>query len=359
MTPVRSLALLVTTAAAIAAPRPAGAGTSAVRHVPPAEAEAGEPLALRCQVARAWESTLVLRYRPGDGGAWAAAPFQRSADDSWKASVPAAAVRPPGLEYYIESAGEGASTAQFASAALPHRVMVRERGEDLRRVRDLARVGGGRSQLHLAGEYVDYGDRQVGDLQVPDRYYRIDADFSYRLLSYPLKTLRVGYTRLLGATLERETADPGACPTTDCAFDTGFKVGGWFELTFALREGAELDARGMFIATEDGFNVGGRGELRIGVENATHVAFGAEIAADVGSAGFFRLGWYTVPHLPMAATVEVTDFPASRRPTGIRLIYDISYPMPSGLRIGARVGYQARDELIGGASGGLNAALDF
>ena len=59
------------------------------------------------------------------------------------------------------------------------------------------------------------------------------------------------------------------------------------------------------------------------------------------------------------ATVEVTDVPASLRATGVRLLYEVFYPLPNGLRLGARVGYAARDQYVGGPTGGLSVTYDF
>jgi hypothetical protein len=81
--------------------------------------------------------------------------------------------------------------------------------------------------------------------------------------------------------------------------------------------------------------------------------------ADVGSSGYFRLGWGTVPDVPMSATVEVTDMPDSQRPTGVRLYYDIARSVGHGVRLGLRVGYAARVQSVAGFTSGANAMLDF
>ena len=120
-----------------------------------------------------------------------------------------------------------------------------------------------------------------------------------------------------------------------------------------------FDGRGMFTANQDGFALGARGELRAGVADGNHLAAAIEYMADVGTVGSMRLGWATVPRVPMAMTIEITDLPSSDRATGIRLLYDAFYPMPTGLRLGARVGYSARDQIIAGPSAGLSASYDF
>lgn len=335
----------------------APARAESVRHLPPAEATAGAPIEIVAEVARAWDATLTLHYRPVAAGAWSTAAFTRTEEDAWRAVVPGDAVAWPGVEYYIDSVapGDGArATPEFASAAAPHTVRIVRTRHEIRRERDLARVDRGRSRIHVAGEYVDYGRR--GDLR--DAYYRIDADFAYRLLTYPLEQIRFGYARMLGdvPNSELEAPPPGE---PERSKHVGFKVGGWFEVRLGLGDGVDLDARGMVLATNVGFGVGGRGELRFGVEDGNHVAVAVEAIQDIGTTTGFRLGWATVPRLPMAATVEVTDMPSEIRAAGVRFVYDVALPLSEGTRIGGRIGYQARDSDVGGLSGGANLTMDF
>jgi hypothetical protein len=331
------------------------ARASNVRHVAPAEANPGSALVLTATVSRAWETTIEVRYRPLGATAWASAEFRREGDTEYTATIPSETVRPPGLEYFIVD--------HFASAEDPHRVNVYQDRKTLWRESVLERRGDRRARVHLSAQYVDYGSREIREHDIPDRYYRLDADFSYLLLNFPLKALRFGYTRMLGETPYSSRGQDTGCPAggdaEECTFDAGFKVGGWFELGFAIRDGIELDARGMVMATSEGFNVGGRGEFRVGVVDSTHVALGGESISEVGNAAFVRLGWGTVPGFPMAATVEVTDFPAEHRATAVRLLYDVARPFEGGFRVGLRLGYQARDQQVGGVTAGLNTTFDF
>jgi hypothetical protein len=353
--------LIALVAAALAAPSVAAAGT--VRHVPLAEAEAGEEITVEATAAHAWESTIRLHVKPVLGSRWTATEFGRQGD-RLAAVIPPAQVLAPGFDYYIDSIGkDGAVVAEFASIEAPHRVVVRRSSTDVRRDNELARYGGRRSRVEGTAEWVDFGTRRFRNgtmsRRIPDRYYRIDGSYSFLILAYPLKAFRIGYTQLLGTTpdVERQAA---TCADLDaCDLESGFKVGGWFELRFSVKDGVEIDTRGTVMATRDGFNVGGRTELRFGVEDGNHVALGAEALAEVGTAAYFRLGWDTVPYLPMTAAVELLDYPADRRATGVRLVYDVAYPFPGGLRIGARASYQARDEQVGGFGGGVHAGVDF
>ena len=314
-----------------------------VKHVPVAEADEGKDLAL-VAMASPTVPKLVLHYRRLGTDKYGEQELVRKEAGDWVAVVPAAQVVAPGLEYYLEAGG----AAVFASAEHPHETRIAVTDVASRRDRDELRARGRRSRIHSLVEWVDYGKHGARNLE--DHYYRIDADFSYKLWAYPLEELRVGYTRLIGT---KTTAD-GMGNT-----DAGYKVAGWVELGLAPIEGIGLDGRMMVLATQSGFSVGGRGELRVGVKDGTHVASGVEYMADVGTAGFFRFGWGTVPKTPMSATVEITKLPASSSDLGIRFYYDLTRQLNDVLRIGVRVGYAARNQELGGVTGGAQAMVDF
>ena len=358
---IRISAIVAIVCAAAPAAR---AATARVFHVPPAEATSGNDLVLEAQVDRAWASSLEVQYRLIGEGPWSRAAFARG-EAGYIATVPGDVVAPPGIEYFILGYEDGASSAHFASEADPHRVHVYRGEDEVRALTELERVGGRRARIRVAGELVNYGSREIEGARISDYYYRVEADLTYRLLKYPLHALRFGFTRLEGIVPQTARGD-GMCPAEAdepdlhrCEFEAGLAGGGWVELRWRLARRVDLDTRAMVQATPAGFSVGGRGELRFGEEDGSHVALGGEAIDEVGSAYFVRLGWDTVPYLPMAATVEVTDFPAPHRARGVRLVYDVAHPMPTGLRVGARLGYQARDQDIGGATLGFNAAFEF
>ncbi|HTL37883.1 MAG TPA: hypothetical protein VL326_32350 [Kofleriaceae bacterium] len=327
----------------------ASAGTASaqgVRHVPPAETEANKDLSLVAEAAPT-TPTLVAHIRQRGTQAFSAIELVRKDEGSWVAVVPATSVMPPGIDYYL-TAGDA---PVFATPEWPHTVEVLASANSERRGRDMLRTQGRRSRVATTGEWVEFGNHTG---QTADHYYRFDADFSYRLWQYPLETIRVGYTRLLGTT----PMDPN-CSGSDCTTDAGFKVGGWFELGLAPVEGIQFDGRMSFMATQEGFGVGGRGEARLGDRNASHVALGVEYLAAVGTNGFFRLGWGTVPGVPMSATVEITNLPATHRDPGVRLYYDIARDVGGGVRVGLRVGYAARIQSVAGFTGGAGASVEF
>jgi hypothetical protein len=294
-----------------------------------------------------------VHYRIAGTTAYTTAELVRRDDQSWVAVVPATVVTAPGVEYYLDAGG----APVFATAATPHRTRVEVTAATERRMRDEAESKGRRSRVRTSFEWTDYGTRTVGGNALVDRYYRVDADFAYRLWAYPLEELRVGYTRLVG-----DTETTGMCPlgvSSPCTSEAGFKVAGWFELGLAPVHGIGLDARMIVLATQGGFAVGGRGELRVGSRDATHVATGVEHVADVGTTGFFRLGLGAVKRVPMAATLEITNLPSQTRETGVRLLYDVGGLVVDNVRLGVRLGYAAREQGIFGFTTGAHASIDF
>lgn len=324
----------------------ASAHAQSVKHVPPADAEQGKQLELVAQ-APATTPKLVAQVRTTGGTEWTAIELVRREDSSWVAVVPAASVTAPGVDYYIVAGDQPV----FATTEWPHMLPVTVAADDERRARDMIRHKARRSRVQVMGDWVEYGGTPIGGGdKLTDHYYRVDADFSYRLWTYPLEEIRVGYTRLLGDTANRDNLMTN---------EAGFKVAGWFELGLAAVEGVRLDARMIVMATQTGFAVGGRGEARLGDRDQSHVALGVEYLADVGTSGFFRLGWGTVPKVPMSATVEITNLPASYRDTGVRLYYDVAREVAPGVRVGLRVGYAARNQAVAGFTGGAGAAVEF
>ena len=342
------LSLLIGAGTASAADRPS------VYHVPVAEAETGDDLVITADVGAGWSETLELRYRIARQGPWQVSVFERTSDTRYRAAVPAERIAPPVLEYYIASpAGD-----HFASERSPHPVIVAPPEKELIVATELARFDNRRARLRAAAELVDFGDREINGETVADSYYRLEVDFTYRVLSLPLRAFRLGFTQMLGDTPATRLGD-GTCPAEGCTVDAGFRVGGFAELQWRVTRHIDFDSRVLIQATPDGFGFGGRGELRFGDETASHFAVGGEAITEVGTNFFVRLGWATVPRFPMAATIALTDYPSSHRAHGVRLIYDVAYELGHGIRAGGRVGYQARDEGIGGLATGLNATVEF
>ena len=274
---------------------------------------------------------------------------------SWVAVVPARrSSRRPASSTTSPRATSPCSRRPSGRTALR---VVRARGRRAPRARHDPRARAIARASTRAGEWVDYGTRNVdGHARSRDHYYRFDADFSYRLWSYPLEEIRVGYKRLLGDTQAQ------MCPsTTPCTEQAGFKVGGWFELGLAPIEGIRFDARAIVIAAQDGFDPGGaargaarhaRGQPRRA--SAASTSRRSARTATSGSAGATvpqRCRWRRRSRSRTCR--RRIAIPACGSTTTSRAT------SAAGVRLGIRVGYAARTQQVAGFTGGAGATVEF
>jgi hypothetical protein len=70
--------------------------------------------------------------------------------------------------------------------------------------------------------------------------------------------------------------------------------------------------------------------------------------------------WDTVPEVPMALTIDLSQRPNESGPTGTRLLYDVGLETSESLTLDARLGYASRSGGVdGGFVAGLGAAYEF
>jgi hypothetical protein len=224
-------------------------------------------------------------------------------------------------------------------------VVVDELPAQLRQARLLAARDGRRAEVSARFDLVSYTSSGAP----ADGYYRVEGAVGYLLLALPVKTLRFGYIDQHG---QHDLGGAGGM------MRTRFR-GGWSEVTLALSDGLEVDARVVALVNDKSFDVGGRGEVRVGIEHGSHIALGFEWFGGAGAAGHFRLAWDTVPRFPMSAAIEIGTYPVPGGDLGVRFIYDVTRELPHGVDIGARVSYQARDQDSGGLTGGLHGRFSF
>lgn len=95
-------------------------------HSSPAEAPSGEPLQVDGSLAPGDEpiKRVVLKYR-GPREEWVEAPMELQYGDLYRGVIPAKAMKPPGVEYFVEgTTASGARVLLFMTAARPARVAV-------------------------------------------------------------------------------------------------------------------------------------------------------------------------------------------------------------------------------------------
>ena len=335
----------------------------AVHHDPVAWAEADAELIVRAQIVSAHRlGSVVLHYRhPGEMD-YRSAPFGRTGE-GWAAHVPAAEMIPGVLEYFIASEAQGAMTLHFASPSAPHPLIVIGESEQRWRRELLAFHYGNRSRFQLASEYVDFGGRRViaddsgNKVDIRDHYWRLEGDYTYRILAW-IYSIRLGVGLIRGDTYQLGDFDSmGQRPQLRVLDPVGLTYG-FAEVRFRLSRIARLDLRTTLGAGPLHFDGGAGGTLIIGDEPGTHFALGIDGVTSVGARGFLRLGWNTVPRVPMSFTIEITNLPFNGN-VGGRVFLSAGYRFNRYFSASAYLGYATRDFRIGGPGLGLNTSFEF
>ncbi len=329
--------------------------TARILHSPVNQTRTGKG-ALRFRVLHP-EATaaIVVRYRALGGGAVGQVVAERGVG-GWVVEVPEEAVRPPGFSYWaVERLSDGNERPIFASEQDAHPVHVFDAAVDARMHDRLDGIGWKRSQMTLHGEYVDFGRRHIEgyaeDLTF-DRYYRMQAIYSYSILGV-VDRIEIGGGHFRG---EAAPLDPAELPedgSPEVGMDYGQAAITWFALP-VLRFRTSL----LFGFSQEGFETGAGAQMMIGRPWITNFTLGMEGVTRLGYSGHIRLGWATVPHVPMGASVVVTNFPAGED-SGVRLLYDLGYEFSRAFVIRATAGYQGRTSVTGGPSVALEIAARF
>lgn len=358
---VSSISLLSCILLANAAPAPAqtrvaakGAdskapGRSTVLHIPPSEAAAEDELRLVAVVDAAWvEASLVVKYRPrGSSGAFAESPFERSSAGGYFASLPASAMRRPGVEYYIAGQlPDGTEVLHFASPDAPHAIAVAPSLQVRWAEKERQRLGGHVSEVSLDVRGHNFGNR----FQNTDQFLRGELEWTHRLLTRWLYSISLGYGFIEGRT-------PGDT-TSDAVVEPRGARYGYAGVRLRLHRSLWADAQASMGFSRDGFIVGGGGALTLGRPWRSNISFGAEYLVDMGPSAWFRLQWDTVPPFLMGATVYKTDLPGAALANGSFVIYDISYPVSPRFQVRGSLSFGSRDG-PGHFGGGLGTTFAF
>ncbi len=318
-----------------------------VLHAPPGYASRGDAISLVAVVDDAWSETdIVLRYRAAGDDAFIQVSFQRSSVGGYHAVIPARAVRPPGVEYYIAGVlPDGGERLHFASAEAPHRVRVEVPPGDRWVGRELARIHHRRNHFGLVVEGQDF-DNRFGNR---DRYVRGEATWTYRLVSR-LYSFHLGYGFIEGETPRSEAPD-----TTSRKEGARYGFGG---VRLRLHESFYVDGRALLGFSRDGFIVGASTQVTLGKPHRSSVNLGAELLEDLRGSLWIRLQWDTVPPMLMGASIIKTDLPGATLTGGSFIQYDASYPITDRIWVGGKLSYGSRDG-PGFFGGGVTTSVDF
>jgi hypothetical protein len=253
---------------------------------------------------------------------------------------------------------DGQRVAVFASRGAMHEVQVRDPEPVRQEKAALEQVGGRRSVVTSLVEYVHFGRvtadviSEAGTLErrtIDDRYYRIEAGYTYRMLG------TIAEFGIRGGMVRGRSLVPGQ--TDPSKYDVGLNYGA---PTIRLRAGDGVHFEGTLLTsvTEIGFSTGGGGAVILGNPYGRRLMLGFESIQTFGTRFYSRLD-LSLPHgIGIAPMVEVTNMPHADR-YGVRLLSELSFQLGGGLQAAARLGYQARDADSGGLSGGASVSYAF
>ena len=346
-----ALALVPRVAAAddAAAPQVASAppvARATLLHVPVATASSAAPIELVAVIDGAWaEPLLVARYRPM-GGAWREAPFERSSAGGWYATIPAAAVLPPGAEYYIVGRGTDGEAAHFASEAAPQPIRVDPSVVDRLAELDRRRTDNRTEAVAFDTDAHDFTNRYGGK----DWFVRSELRWTHRL-STRLHSIGFGFGVIQG-----RTPAQGGNDATDEVMAGRY---GLAEVRLRPHPSLFVDGRLTLGVSHAGFLRGIGGAITFGKPWRANLSVGAELLDDLGPTAYVRLQWDTAPPLLMGAAIVRSDLPgAVVDAAGLYLRYDVAYRLSHAFGLRGALSYGARD---GGAGlgGGLGLETTF
>ncbi len=345
---------------------------------PLSRAVPGQPLQLAflirmpSAIGQAW---LFVRP-PGDPG------FRRldliaDGDAYLRATIEAAMVRTPRLEWYVEASSRGTDREVSPILGSQQEPMV----TTIDAVVTEAPIEANRSHIDAHVDYVDF-DGGLG--KGFDQYYQAEIDFMYRFLD-PVYSVRLGFGTMSGTGGPKDIID--ADTSDNCLDESGsYKCRKvtfsyvYTELEYRLRPNIALMVRPQagLLTTDStpgmennrcatsvdlegcGFHTrfGGRGRIRFGSESGTNLIVGAGFTKGVGTLLEAAYNWLPSASVPVQLTVQVTDMPVPEN-FGVRLIGDVGWRKLSWFYPSLRLSYQARDIDHAGFSGGLAMNFDW
>ena len=364
---LRAAALALLLAAPLSAePARADAAHPTLHHAPPSTALSGQVLSIEARITHPERVKRALCvFRTPARSELREVTFRRG-HRHYVAVVPASEMRAPWFAYSVElELLDGGRTSVFASRSAPHVVQVAEERIDLRERALLARLEGRRSVLSATSEYVTFGQSRadVRDADgtrrrtlVDDRYYRLEAAYTYRPLRVISEfSLRGGVVRGRSPVPVERERDVG--DDSDARFDVGLNYGA-STLRFQLADYWHLEGEFLTSLTEVGFSLGGGGALLVGDPYGSKLTLGFESIDVFGSRFFSRMDIASHTRVSVAPIVEITNMPHADR-YGVRLLGELGVALGGGWSLAARGGYQARLATSGGPSLGGSVAHAF
>jgi hypothetical protein len=224
-------------------------------------------------------------------------------------------------------------------------------------------VHGRRNSFAASGEYVDFGRSEVQEVgtggavthTVRDRYYRVEASYTYRPLRVVSEfSLRAGVVRG-ESPVPYQATSLGGEPLGQRK-DVGLNYGAT-GVRLRLTDWFYSDGELLASVTEVGFATGGGGSLLFGDPYGTKLVLGVEAIEVFGARFWSRTEIALHPVVRIAPIIEVTNMPHANH-YGVRLLGEVALHLGQGWITSLRGGYQARKFDSGGPGFGAGLAYE-
>ncbi len=296
-------------------------------------------------------ASAYLHYRPAGAPTYRAVLLAREQGIYLRGVVPAEAVVPPGVEYFVEvSAPNGRSGLALGSPQAPIQVEV-----PAPTLLDKFAAQPGRSSVRMMFDGLDFRslDNRSGDRT--DHLYQATLDFTY-WLGGAVESVGVGGGVYAGIGGLRDGVWTPQMAAPESAFHFGYadvEVGGDFV-------GVHLALGGQLIAGvgRDGFGLGGEGRVRIGQRTGTNLVFRGRTIDQVGYLSEVRFGTRPLAQLGLAVSVGATDQP-TEGDTALVLGTELELFAIRNMTILARGSWEGRSVAHAGLGGGGGLAFNW
>ena len=329
---------------------PQGGGArpiEALDHLSPGQAPAGAAIPVVFVLDRPERvASAYLHYRTRDRRTYRRELLAREHDIYLRGSVPAEAVRAPGVEYFVEvSTPSGEAGLALGSPEAPVRV-------DVKPGSLIDRFGGapetGRTTMRVDGEYLSFGafDRRDGDST--DWLARASIDVSYEI-GAAVQRVGVGMAAIAGL-----GGSDYPWHATNPPPKSGLNLG---------RADVELGRATLAVGLawiagvgRDGFGMGAEGRVRIGARRETNLELRLQQLPELGWLADARLGAHPARDLLLGISVGATDQPLGYE-TAAKLVTELVWIGLPGLALRLRGSWQGRSAAHGGLGVGGGAEV--
>jgi hypothetical protein len=319
-------------------PLPTLVAAAGFHHEAPSLVPPGVPLALSVFAPDPLAHPMLM-YRAFGAHAFAALPFKPQPDSYYVATLPAATVQAPGIEYYIvvDTPDEPRQLA-FATPEQPARVEVEGRFNE---TTELARYGV-RDELSTTGELVNYSSPSGQH----DYYYRAEGDYLHRIFG-AVYSMRFGAGYLHGVAIDNGMP-------TNVGFLYAYSEAEFRSSTIPIA----FIPRVIFGVDDNGVGGGFEARLRLGDELGINFEGGVTVLSELGFETFTALTVHPTRRMAVALAAYLENLPLDNA-LGFRSYADLRYRIAGATSVLVRLGVAARSIDTIGPDIGLGVSHGF